>query len=172
MVKRHIKKPFNALMNVTSHQEKLPSSSSFGRDDVLSFTVHILVRRRHLIVLLAKLSRIQYMEHRKRILSVVKTFNGFNNSFFLTKKKNIDERCLPSPPERELAMEQCLRVISNQRRLRHLFEKLDNDTLKLAILNIINAIHFIDKKYADEIEAIASHEVQLFHDLEEALLSV
>src|SRR5690606_39226952 len=117
------------------------------------------------------------MDTRKRLLKVVKVFDHGHVFQFQPAKSKLQPQNTKTLRLRETqtldaALIQVIRILYNQRRFRLLLERLGRDTLEQAIINVINAIHYLDNVYESELKAITRHERQLFFNLESALRSV
>ena len=163
----------NAYFDVTTHHKKLPDDAPLSRKDVLELTLYALSDPSELIRCLRKISRIQYMTYRKRILIVINQLvdNG-EIAFFLSDKDAIQSLPIPKTVNKErTAITQILRVLSNKRRLRHLLEKLGKSSLKQVVNNIFVVIKVLDNEYSDEIKSLQSSEAELYQQFLQALTS-
>ncbi len=171
MSKAETKRPGYAYYNVNAHKKKLSDKMPLSRQDVLQLAAYTLLDRSQLIMCLHKISRVQYMQYRKRILSVLDNMVVDGQlHFFITSDDHIETLALPSKViERELAITQIIRVISNKRRLKHLLEKFGRNSLKTVANNLFGAIETLDNEYSNDSQVIFDNKETLQKQLIKAL---
>lgn len=181
----HRKQP----LNINSHEFKYRPEAPFGRDCILQYALYVLSQRRLVKLMLNYLSRYQYNQHKRKILTAL----AHPLSESPSNKTALMPAPLPRPVRFQWAEQSChhaalsalaqgfgkpvvalyrkylfvqsLRVLLNQRRLDSVLNNTSKCLQEAVVNSVKQAVSDLDSSHSKEMASIRTTEVQLMNDL-------